>query len=329
LRYQATQAAGKNYLINGGYDIWQRGTSFAAPSNLSYTTDRWWVWSGTSMAQKTISRQTGFSNNQYCARVARNSGQTETNAIGFGTVIESSNMYALQGKTVTVSFFARAGANYSASGGNLQVLVQSGTGVDQGVGGWWTPGWTGVSNLSTGNVVLTTTATKYSVSFTVPSSAAEMLVAFQWTPTGTAGAADYFEVTGVQLEIGSVATEFTRTGGTLQGELAACQRYYFRTVQGTTGGTFAGFGRAYNTTLVENFVALPVPMRVYPTSMDYSNLQQNNSATNYTTGTWTLRSFGQTTLPYVEYLHGSAVFTAGNMYNLGIGNGYIGFSAEL
>jgi len=278
LRYQATQAAGKNYLINGGYDIWQRGTSFAAPSNLTYTTDRWWVWSGSSLAQKTITRQTGFSNNQYCARVARNSGQSETGAIGFGTIIESANMYALQGKTVTVSFFARAGANYSASGGNLQVLVQSGTGVDQGVGGWWSPGWTGVSNLSTGNVVLTTTATKYSVTFTVPSNAAEMLVAFQWTPTGTAGAADYFEATGVQLEIGSVGTEFTRTGGTIQGELAACQRYYYR-AGGTDGYEHFAFGMADGTTAGTFIMPFKSTMRVTPSSIDFASLELTDPGT--------------------------------------------------
>ena len=286
LRYQATQAAGKNYLINGGYDIWQRGTSFAAPSNLTYTTDRWWVWSGSSLAQKTITRQTGFSNNQYCARVARNSGQSETGAIGFGTIIESANMYALQGKTVTVSFFARAGANYSASGGNLQVLVQSGTGVDQGVGGWWS-GWTGSSTLSSGNVVLTTTATKYSVTFTVPSNAAEMLVAFQWTPTGTAGAADYFEATGVQLEIGSVGTEFTRTGGTIQGELAACQRYCWKATS-DAGDKVLAVGMYFNTTVISGMLQFPVTMRTSPTatvvnSTNYWQMAVNNG-TDYFNG---------------------------------------------
>jgi hypothetical protein len=333
LRYQATQAAGKNYLINGGYDIWQRGTSFAAPSNLTYTTDRWWVWSGSSMAQKTISRQTGFSNNQYCARVARNSGQTETGAIGFGTVIESANMYALQGKTVTVSFFARAGANYSASGGNLQVLVQTGTGVDQGVGGWWSPGWTGSSTLSSGNVVLTTTATKYSVSFTVPSNAAEMLVAFQWTPTGTAGAADYFEATGVQLEIGSVATEFTRTGGTLQGELAACQRYYYRLNGITAANPGSGFADATTVGIVAG--SFPVSMRIAPTA-----LEQSGTATDYA-----IRQGGSsvvtcsavpiynqtTTNTYAASLSVASGLTTGQglFGRFANSNGYLGWSAEL
>ena len=33
----------KNLLINGGFDVWQRGTSFSSPATTKYTADRWKV----------------------------------------------------------------------------------------------------------------------------------------------------------------------------------------------------------------------------------------------------------------------------------------------
>ena len=333
LRYQASQAAGRNYLINGGFDIWQRGTSVAAPSNLSYTTDRWFAYSVSSMAQKIVSRQTGFSGSNYCMRVARNSAQSEVGVIGIGTIIESANVYALQGKTVTLSFDARAGANYSASSGNLQVNVQSGTGVDQGSGTWWSPGWTGNTSLTNGNIVLTTTATKYSVSVTIPSNAAEVIVAFAFTPTGTAGAADHFEVTNVQLEIGSVATTFTRTGGTLAGELAACQRYYYRqTGDATILEPLFGIGMAYSTTNTVFPIKHPITMRVAATSVDFSTLQVTDFVTSTAVTSLTLSSAmnNPTTAAIIPVVaSGLTQYRPYELRGANSASAHLGFSAEL
>lgn len=57
---------------------------------------------------------------------------------------------------------------------------------------------------------LTTTWQRFSFTASIPASATEIAVGFEWTPSGTAGANDWLEVTGVQLELGSVATQFTR-----------------------------------------------------------------------------------------------------------------------
>ena len=35
--------AGKNFIINGGFDFWQRGTTFTSPSSWTYSADRWLV----------------------------------------------------------------------------------------------------------------------------------------------------------------------------------------------------------------------------------------------------------------------------------------------
>ena len=56
------------------------------------------------------------------------------------------------------------------------------------------------------------------------------------------------------------------------------------------------------------------------------------SGTTHTSGTWTLRNYGDTNQVYIEYVHGSAVFTAGQVWWLATQAtlaGYIGLSAEL
>jgi hypothetical protein len=72
-----------------------------------------------------------------------------------------------------------------------------------------------------------------------------------------------------QLEAGSTATAFQTATGTIQGELAACQRYYQR-VTGRYGYVATGTGN--NSTDVLFQMALPVQMRIAPTALSVSAL---------------------------------------------------------
>ena len=115
-----------NHVINGGMDIWQRGTSFASAASLQYTTDRFQFLRAGSVAGGTLSRQntndtTNLPNIQYCARVQRDSGSTNTGAKNFYQTIETSNSIPFAGKTVVFSFYARAGANFSATSSIFKV----------------------------------------------------------------------------------------------------------------------------------------------------------------------------------------------------------------
>ena len=257
LRYQPTQAAGKNYIINGSYEIWQRGTSFALTSgNVVYCSDRWQGYSPAS--GRTITRQ-GALTTGYYARVARDSSNSSTGVIYYGSTLESASTVNLIGKTVTMSFNARKGANYTGSD-LLGAYIVYGTGTDQNL----FSGLTGQTTVVTSNVTLTTSFQRFSITGTVSATATQMAVYFLYSPTGTAGANDYFEVDDVQLELGSVATTFTPAGGTLQGELAACQRYY-EEFSGTEGNSIVCVNHAYLTTATFGSLYYKVNKRVAPT----------------------------------------------------------------
>jgi hypothetical protein len=334
LRWQGNYTAGKNIIINGGFDIWQRGTSFALTSALGapYTADRWTSRTDGATAQtysrQTTSDTTNLPQIQYCMRVARNSGSTSTALAILETSLETVNSIPFAGQTVTLSFYARRGANFSGSSNQITANLKSGTGTDQLIGSSYTGSVTAIGQTPT----LTTTWQRFSYNATIATTATELGLQFYYTPSGTAGAADYFEITGVQLEIGSVATTFSRAGGTLGGELSACQRYYQRFPKGSsTNGGPAAIGYAVNTGTVLFQLPTLVEMRTTPTAIDSSGMRVTDSSnTNVDGATFTLEQASPTNLSF--YAIKTASFTATRLCILtraSTTNDYIGFSAEL
>jgi hypothetical protein len=260
LRYQVPVNA--NPVINSAFQVWQRGTSFAGGS-VGYTADRWAV--GTNGATTTASRQltsdtTNLPNIQYCYRIGRNSGSTSTTRIEFCNNFETINSIPFAGKTVTLSFYARKGANFAPVNANeMSFGIYTGTGTDQNL----VQAYTGASFAISAAASLTTTWQRFSVTGTLGATLNELSLYFYYSPTGTAGAADYLEITGVQLEVGSVATQFKTNGATFQGELAACQRYYWKLTGGGDGD--AGNGHYYTSTGAYVLTTFPVVMRTTPT----------------------------------------------------------------
>ena len=261
--------AGKNAVINGGMEIWQRGTSFGTTGTFStsYTADRWQGYQGGAGTSQTTSRQasdlTGF---RYFARVQRNSGSTATGYIGLWQTIETAVSIPYAGQTVTLSWYARAGSGMT-NANSLSAWVYSGTGTDEP---WYSA--TGSTSPASGVVTLLSTGgivngwKRFSITGTLPSNATELGVVFEYFPTGTAGANDYYDITGVQLELGSVPTAFSRAGGTLQGELAACQRYFVRFNPTFISDAPFGTGIFKTTTAAAHIMNLPVTMRSAPST---------------------------------------------------------------
>ena len=332
LRWQS--GVNGNGIINGGFDIWQRGTSFTGTNN--YTADRWQYYSSTS--GRTITRQTTSDTTnlpfiQYAIRLQRDSGNSNTGVLTIGNSNESVESYKFAGRTVVLSFYARAGANYSASSSGLGVFLKTGTGTDQNV---ITAGYTGSANTISQTATLTTTWQRFSYSASLPSTTTEYAVQFEFTPTGTAGANDWCEITGVQVELGATPSAFKRAGGTLAGELAACQRYYFRYDPSATGTTIAfsrfGFGSANSTGAARVQIQNPTTMRVGPSTLDYNtNIKLFDGVTAYAQTSIVIDTSSpiQTTLFFTPTSASLTAFRPYWLYPDGNTAAFVGLSSEL
>jgi hypothetical protein len=249
----APYAAGKNKIINGDFGVWQRGTSFSNPSNV-YTADRWVA--GTD-ATCTVSRQTftpatapvsGYEGTYYY-RAAKSAGGTYFQA---NQKIEDVRAFA--GQAITVSFWAKADSAITLA---VQGYQNFGSG-----------GSTQVTALNT-SVTLTTSWVRYSATVTLPSISGKTIGTSSYLMLPyllySGSSAVTIDIWGVQVEAGSTATAFQTATGTIQGELAACQRYY--QVIGGTSSQFPLLG-GYSTSTTTNIrfpISFPVTMRIAPT----------------------------------------------------------------
>jgi hypothetical protein len=341
LRYQPLFGANKNKIINGDFYINQRNFSSTTTQN-TYGFDRWsFYWEGGTV---TYSAQNftpgtapvaGYEGKSFM-RLATTGQSASGNSTRAYQKIEDVRTFA--GQTVTVSFWAKASSGTPFVGVNF---IQ-----DFGTGG--SP--SGAAEGLGAAVTISTSWARYSVTRTVASISGKTIGTTTpgslnlglWTSAGSAFAAALpgfsalqnvdIDIWGVQVEAGSVATAFQTATGTIQGELAACQRYYFRY---TNIGAFEdfGYGNGRSTVSADCIVKTPVTMRVRPTSMDYSNLRvvANFASSAITVTSASLaagRSSSNCPIVYVEVASG--LTTSQGYYLLSADStSYIGFDSEL
>ena len=300
----------KNRLINGSMLIWQRGTTTVNPQagNANfYTADRWACNRASNVTGITVSQSTdvptGF---KYSLKLQRTAANTALDALYLFNSNESINTLDLAGQTVTISFWAKAGANYS--GGALTIILSTGTGTDQPV-----YAFTNAAATIATTQAITTTWTRYSFTGTLPSNATEVGSYYYWTPTGTAGADDAVYFTGFQLEKGSTATAFDyRPYGT---ELQLCQRYFYQSTYyasisfTSTQADFLVYGPS---SPANNWLwacqRLPVQMRAAPTITTSDQAGTTGKLSLFTTAGGTSTNG---TTPYT-------IYTTVNSYNVSV-----------
>lgn len=260
----AQSISGNNALINSNFRFWQAGTSFLCPAALPVGAADGWTVESNFINDVTFSRQaTGLVGSTFCMRAQRNAASVNADSIYVAQALESTDSLQFQGQGITLSFWARAGANFSAAGGSLSVAIVFGGGTDESLTniGLFP---TSVGSIATGKV-LTTSWQYFTFSSSSGFSAATQIAAeFFYAATGTAGANDYFEITQVQLETSAFATPYSF--GVYSAEERKVQRRYYKTFpQATVPAQNAGlvgayrFGQYVGAAIANQMLALPEP----------------------------------------------------------------------
>lgn len=291
----------KNAAIGGDFSTnpWQRGTTFATIADtLTYTADRFFA-VGAVGSSITVSRQQNLSvpGTDQALRVQRAAANTSVAPIRVGQVLTSQSSRRLQGRWVCLSFKARSGANFSAVGGAVSVVIGSGTGDDQSAANFVAGSWTGFQSLpvqdasygtrdvfgtSGGNpsgitagpiltpnsvVTINSAMRSYQVVALVPANSTQLGFTISYTPAGTAGANDWFELMDVQLEMTSAAAPFASVFERRHPaiELALCQRFFWRLNEPATAAAVVANGMVSATNAQTVAIPAPVTMRIAPT----------------------------------------------------------------
>ncbi|NCB01250.1 MAG: hypothetical protein EOM67_03665 [Spirochaetia bacterium] len=279
----------KNYIINGGFDVWQRGTlGFDVTNGLSGTyCDMYRYANVTGQGTLSLSKSTiSYSGQTYTSLKATVSSPLALSGVAYGHYfsIEDKNAKNLVNKEFTISFLMEVNyaGNYSFSirkinddGGtttSFLKLIQCVAGVNKvtitvpaDASYISSNSTTGRGlNISIGTYVSTDTSTTEGWQ---SGNLASISSAYKWITQSGA----YINIAQVQLEEGSVATPFEKRPYGL--ELSLCQRYY--EVLGV------GYGVAKDaSSMVLHFSASP--KRIQPTGILLTSALYGESPINIT-----------------------------------------------
>jgi len=187
------------------------------------------------------------------------------------------------------------------------------------------------STFTLSTTSLTTSWQRITGTATVPSISGKTIGTgsnfFLYLSLPTAGT---FDMWGWQVEAAASASPFQTATGTKQGELAACQRYYWRS-SGNGAAVMYGVGISATTTAANICVVNPVTMRVAPTAIDFSTLGIGDAiGYNLAVSALTISHAGITS-SYLAATNATGASTARTAFlqNKDSTAGYLGLSAEL
>ena len=345
----------KNMLYNGAMNVAQRGTSFAAAANGTFSTDRW-KFANSSIGVYTVTQDstgaTGFAKSLKIDCTTADASPASADQMYLRQSLEGQDLQHLKkgtasAESVTLSFWVKC--NKTGNGqvnlfdkdnsriiGNTYTISVADTweqktitfaGDTTGAFGddngnslqveWWLDSG---SNFNSGTV-----PTSWEAKADTDRGAGVTLDLADST-------SNYLNITGVQLELGSVATDFEhRSYGE---ELALCQRYYYLHATKEGGAHPIGSAAFQSTNFADFNLHFPTTMRTKPTleyvsGTDYYTVYANDQLDHFSD--FTTRN----TSPNAAQIYTNGGMGTGIVAgHAGIGytrndNAFMAFSAEL
>ena len=263
----------KNILINGEFNIAQRGTSFdstTTPKNDddTYLLDRWILLSGANDVAD-VSQVSDAPQGSATAQKAV--VQTVNEKFGFLQIIENANCQQIIGDVASLSFQAKTGANAIR---NIRAAIISWDGTKDTVTSDVVSAWnaegtdpTLVTNWTYESVPFDIPLTSNYQTFAVPNISIDTadtknVAVFIWVDDTNAAVSDELFLGQVQLEKGSAVSDYDYRF--IGEELRFSQRYFQKYTADETNGVLPTTGVWRSDTRADGTMPLPVVMRVAP-----------------------------------------------------------------
>jgi len=258
----------KNLLINGGFDVWQRGTSSTVDDAYG-TADRWFKYA--SGDTTSWGKGTDSTVGNYCTVTATSTGYCNLRQRVEGFHISGTTDF-------TLSFYMKG----SVGGFPIRLEVYNLTDTNVTYGN---------TSIATG----TTSWTKYTVTFQMDET--DTYDNFHiMLGSNEAAASETLYLSQVQLEVGSVATDFEHRS--YAEELALCQRYFFSSTHTSAHNTVCTYAHTSSNSEVVASFNFPVRMRIEPSCLvqNKTNIYfRHQDNTGFTLGSAGTYSNGETT----------------------------------
>lgn len=342
----STPSGRRNLIINGAMNVAQRGTSNSSVSDGAFVIDRYSLRTsnnGWYAAEQSSDAPVGFS---YSLKITSNGANTPASGayIFFTQKIEGFNSAQLEfgtanAKTITISFYIKSSLTGTFAGSirnSAQNRSYPYTFTISSANTWEYKTVT-VAGDTTGTWVGSTNGIGLDMIFNLGSGSSNSGTAGAWASAGhlsatgsvnlveTSGATLF--MTGLQVEVGSVATEFEhRSFGE---ELALCQRYFQDVTLGSTDAyAMIASGGYESSTVVRAVLHFTQAMRTLPSVTSSGSFQASPIS----------QTLGSLTLDRVSELRGDLSFSTTDArsggYSVNIrkkndANAYIYLDAEL
>jgi hypothetical protein len=310
-------------LINGGMEIWQRGTASANATttyntNTSYRADRWYVLPAG--ATVTMQQSTTVPTNNLSRYSLLVTGATSATTVKIGQRVEAANIPQIRRRVTFAAWI------YNETGASFQpdLLIGTPSASDN---------FTTVNNRLTQQLIPCANNEWTEISYTVDISGYTDLVNGLQVeiqiPSGSMNAnTKKVYVTQVRLTPSEYVVPFQRLG--VDAELARCMRYYWRLTSTTQWRIPFSFQRQA-ASAANGSLWNPIPMRAAAHSLDYSGLAVTDSVT-FTSGTGTWAIDGAYANPFSTSLvitGSSGISAYGNALVLNTSGSFIALNAEL